>query len=391
MFALGQKDRCKKCHTERALRLCPRINKGLCWHCCNELRIDLKCPETCPYTPKLEAGSPFPAFKADNNHEAVHAAKAYIDVFIGKKSDIFADKSPRELAAEDKKAALAILSEFQYPGNFPVDYLMQRLDLPYQKDVEMQSAEDVAGEYLDRIIALEYEKLQELTQNTSELADLNGLYTSLIQSNPFLKKLRQYSYIHTGLSEDGSQAIVFVEINHRDEYTLILRNEDGKWYLRQSLNGNPALYFKQNELYQVIAQLLANGEDGKALSEISQALRSYPDSADLYYYKALYWLLMKKPDKAKQEFLSSIALDNSFGPPYMHLGLMNLNDKNYPEAQKWFAALVQLEGDNPDAINNLAIAYLAGGDKEKALSMWREILSSFPTHEMARKNLELYG
>lgn len=321
----------------------------------------------------------------------MHAAKAYIDVFIGKKSDIFADKSPRELAAEDKKAALAILSEFQYPGNFPVDYLMQRLDLPYQKDVEMQSAEDVAGEYLDRIIALEYEKLQELTQNTSELADLNGLYTSLIQSNPFLKKLRQYSYIHTGLSEDGSQAIVFVEINHRDEYTLILRNEDGKWYLRQSLNGNPALYFKQNELYQVIAQLLANGEDGKALSEISQALRSYPDSADLYYYKALYWLLMKKPDKAKQEFLSSIALDNSFGPPYMHLGLMNLNDKNYPEAQKWFAALVQLEGDNPDAINNLAIAYLAGGDKEKALSMWREILSSFPTHEMARKNLELYG
>ncbi len=391
MFALGRKDRCKKCRSERALRLCPRINKGLCWRCCNELRIDLKCPDTCPYAPKLEAGSPFPAFKADNNHEAVHAAKAYIDIWISKASDIFAGKTPRKLAAEDKKMALDILSEFQYPGNFPVDYLMQKLDLPYQKEAEIETAEDVAGRYLDHIIALEYDKLRGLTLNTSGLADLHGLYAKLIQSIPFLKKLKHYSYVHSGLSEDGAQAIIFVEINHRDEYTLILRKEDSKWYVRQSLNGNPALYFQQNELYQLIAQILANGEETKAFNEISQALRSYPDSADLYYYKALYWLLVKQADKAIQDFLASIALDNSFGPPYMHLGLINLNDKNYPDAIKWFAALVELEPDNADAINNLAIAHLAGGNKEKALTLWRETLTSFPTHEMAKKNLELYG
>ncbi|MDY0324920.1 MAG: tetratricopeptide repeat protein [Candidatus Cloacimonadaceae bacterium] len=391
MFSLNRKDRCKKCHSERALRLCPRINKGLCWRCCNELRIDLNCPESCPYAPKIETGSPFPAFKADNNHEAMHATKTYIDIWINKNSSIFAGKSPRELATEDKKKALEILSEFQYPGNFPVDYLMQKLDLSYQKVARKDSAEDVAGQYLDHIIALEYGELQELTLNTSSLPDLDGLYADLIRNNPFLKKLKNYSFIHSGLSEDNFQAIVFVELNYRDEYTLILRKEDDSWYLRQSLNGNPALYFKQNAVYQTIAQILANGEEAKALEEITLALRSYPDSADLYYYKALYWLLVKQPAKAKQNLLSSIALDNSFAPPYMHLGLMNLNDKDYPEAQKWFAALVQLEPENPDAKNNLAIAHLAGGDKAKALNMWREILQNFPTHEMAKRNLELYG
>lgn len=388
---MNRKDRCKKCHSERALRLCPRINKGLCWRCCNELRIDLNCPESCPYAPKIETGSPFPAFKADNNHEAMHATKTYIDIWINKNSSIFAGKSPRELATEDKKKALEILSEFQYPGNFPVDYLMQKLDLSYQKVARKDSAEDVAGQYLDHIIALEYGELQELTLNTSSLPDLDGLYADLIRNNPFLKKLKNYSFIHSGLSEDNFQAIVFVELNYRDEYTLILRKEDDSWYLRQSLNGNPALYFKQNAVYQTIAQILANGEEAKALEEITLALRSYPDSADLYYYKALYWLLVKQPAKAKQNLLSSIALDNSFAPPYMHLGLMNLNDKDYPEAQKWFAALVQLEPENPDAKNNLAIAHLAGGDKAKALNMWREILQNFPTHEMAKRNLELYG
>ncbi|MCB5270237.1 MAG: tetratricopeptide repeat protein [Candidatus Cloacimonetes bacterium] len=391
MFSLSPKDRCKKCRSERALRLCPRINKGLCWRCCNELRIDLRCPDTCPYTPKIEAGSPFPAFKADNNHEAMQATKTYIDIWINKNSSLFDDRTPHELASADKKRALEILSEFQYPGNFPVDYLMQKLDLPYQKVAKTDSAEDVAGQYLDHIIALEYGELQELTLNTSSLPDLDGLYADLIRNNPFLKKLKNYSFIHSGLSEDNFQAIVFVELNYRDEYTLILRKEDDSWYLRQSLNGNPALYFKQNAVYQTIAQILANGEEAKALEEITLALRSYPDSADLYYYKALYWLLVKQPAKAKQNLLSSIALDNSFAPPYMHLGLMNLNDKDYPEAQKWFAALVQLEPENPDAKNNLAIAHLAGGDKAKALNMWREILQNFPTHEMAKRNLELYG
>jgi tetratricopeptide (TPR) repeat protein len=391
MLSLNRKDRCKKCHSERALRLCPRINKGLCWKCCNDLRIDLKCPDSCPYAPKLEKGSPFPTFRADNNHEAVHAIKSYIAIWIGKRNSAFQECSPQELAEQDKQAVLEILSEYQYPGNFPVEYLMQKLNLPYENRADIETAEDVAGVYLDHIIALEFDQLRKLTLNQSLLKDLDIRYTEIIRKIPSYKKLKKYSYIHSGTSEDGAQSIVFVEFNHRDEHCFVLRQQYDKWYIRQSINGNPALYFKQNQLYQHIASLLGEAKDQDAFNEISEALRSYPDSADLYYYKALYWLLVKQTEKAKEEFLNSIALDNAFSPPYMHLGLLNLNEKDYAEAQLWFAALVQLEPDNLDAINNLAIAHLASGDKEHALILWQEILKKHPSYEMAKKNLELYG
>jgi tetratricopeptide (TPR) repeat protein len=166
--------------------------------------------------------------------------------------------------------------------------------------------------------------------------------------------------------------------------------EEGRWYVRQNINGNPSLYFKQNELYQRIATLLANSEDQKAFFEIAEALRSYVDSADLYYYRALYWLLLKQPDRAKVDLFNAIALDNLFTPPYMHLGLLYLNEKDYSEARLWFAAIVNLEPDNHDAANNLAIASLADGDKADALTIWREILKKNPGYDLARKNLELY-
>lgn len=391
MLSLSRKDRCKNCHTERALRLCPRKNKGLCWKCCNELRIDLNCPESCPYAPKLEKESLFPSFKADNNHEAVQAIRYYIDIWINKPSKAFQDLSPKELADKDQTAVLELLSDYQYPGNFPVDYLMQKLGLAYETEAEVHSAEDIAAQYLDLIIALDFDKLRELTLNQAQIKELDTRYARLIQAIPFYKKLRHYSFIHSGLSEDGAQSIVFVEFNYRTEYCFILRNVDKTWYMRQSINGNPGLYFKQNELYQKIASLLGQGKDESAYNEISEALRSFPDSADLYYYKALYWLLVKQNAKAKEDFLNSIALDNTFTPPYMHLGLQYLNEKDYKEAKLWFAALVQLEPDNADAINNLAIAHLADGDKAHALRLWQEILKKFPGHEMAKKNLELYG
>jgi hypothetical protein len=391
MLFLSRKDRCKKCLSERALRLCPRINKGLGWKCCNEIRIDMKCPSSCPYAPKSQEDSPFPAFKADNNHEAVDAMRSYINVWIKKDSSAFDGKSPAELGRSDSDKLLAILSEYQYPGNFPIDYLMQKLDLPHVSDVPNETAEDVVARYLDGIISADFASLRALTMNDSPMADLEDRYERIMRKIPYYKKLNRYNFIHSGMTEDRAQSIVFVELNQRDEYCFVLRNEDGSWSIRQSLNGNPSLYFKQNELHQRIATYLANAEDQKAYEEITESLRSYPDSADLYYYRALYWLLVKQPEKSKEDLLNSIALDNLFAPPYMHLGLLYLNDKNYDQAKLWFAACVKIAPEDLNAANNLAIAHLAQGEKAEATKIWKEILDRDPNYEMAKKNLEIYG
>lgn len=44
-----------------------------------------------------------------------------------------------------------------------------------------------------------------------------------------------------------------------------------------------------------------------------------------------------------------------------------------------------------DAANNLGITLIAQGKKDEALRVWQEILDRDPGHELARKNLELYG
>ena len=391
MFSISAKDRCKTCHTERALRQCVRTKRGICWKCCNELRIDLKCPRECPYSPRFEEISPFPAFKADNNRESTQAMKYFIDIWITKVNALFEDKSPQLLATEDRDKVLEILSSYQYPGNFPVEYLMQKLELPYeQKDIHPYAEEIVAG-YLDCIIAMEYNLLSNFTLNQSPLLDLEQRYNEIISSIPSFKKLKHYSFIHTGLSEDGSQCIVFIEINYKNEFCFILKEYESNWYIRQCIVGNPGLYFKLNSTFKSISQALAEAEEQLAYSEISEALRSFPDCADLYYYRGLYWLLCKNHAKAKVDFLDAVALDNYFAPPYMHLGILYLNEKEYHEAEYWFAALCKIEQDNMDAANNLGIALLAQGKKDEAINTWQSIVRKQPNYEMAKKNLELYG
>ena len=391
MFAISAKDRCKKCHTERALRLCKRTGKGICWQCCNSLRIDLKCPSDCPYAASKSQDNPFPAFKTDNLAEARHALKSYINLWLHKANDQLEGLTPLLYCEKDREGMLKWLSGFQYPDFFPLDFMMQKLGLDIDPIQTPANPEEIAAKYLEQIIVLDHSKLRELTLNTSTLHDFDLRYAKLLSGIPFLKKVKNYSFIHTGMSEDGSQCLVFVELNHKQEWCLILRREQDQWWVRQNINGNPSLYFKQNERYQQIATLLANSEGQKALFEISEALRSYVDSPDLYYYRALYWLLLQQNEKAKEDLFNAIALDNLFSPPYMHLGLIYLNEKDYSNSRLWFAAMVDLEPENLDAANNLAIASLADNEKAKAITIWKEILKKNPSYELARKNLELYG
>ena len=41
--------KCFKCQTHKGKRYCLRKNKHICWICCNEYRVDMKCPAECEY------------------------------------------------------------------------------------------------------------------------------------------------------------------------------------------------------------------------------------------------------------------------------------------------------------------------------------------------------
>lgn len=388
MLKLLKNNRCKICYTERMIRPCIRKKKDICWICCNNLRYDAHCPESCAYGAKFNPNSPFPTFKADSGAEAQQVLKLHIDLWVSKPNPMMDSKLPSDYAATDQVAMLKWLSGFQFPPHFPLAYLMQKLGLKHDIPSSEPDPEEVTAAYLAAIIRLDWNDLRAHTLNQNPHPDLKERYAELIRSIPTLSKISTYSVIHSGLGEDGHSALVYLELNHKQDWTIILSNSAGPWKVRQQLAAGPEAYFKQNQAYAEIANALGKGEDGEAWELINQNLKLYPDSPDLHYYRGLYWQLVKQPDQAAVDYFNAIALDNNWPEPYMHLANLCIVKKDYPQAREWLIELLKLQPDNPQALNNLAAAYAGEQNTAKAKELWEKLLKQFPTFELARKNLE---
>ncbi|HNX38069.1 MAG TPA: hypothetical protein PKI15_06905 [Candidatus Cloacimonadota bacterium] len=390
MLGLLKNNRCPRCHNNRAIRKCPRNNRDICWDCCNLIRIDLRCPAVCPYKPVSdpEHPSPFPAFKADSHLESIQACKQYIDLWINKLNPELNDHTPSQYAIDNKQELLAWLTKFQYPAYFPLDYLLQKLGISEVKSENPPDPELTVKEYYDHIIALEWDKLIYQTINDRALNGTDDRYAEIISAIPQLRKMTSFDIIHAGVTEDGGSAFVFGEINHKENWTFLLTNANKRWALRQNINGSPQAYYRQNEIFTGIADALSKADDSTTWTLISAALRTYPDCADLYYYRGLYWQLVKQYDKAKVDFFSSIALDNYLEVSYVHLANLNLVDKNYQEGLYWNEELSYLRPDDPAIRSNVAACYASMGDLEKAREIWEKIVREHPEFQVARQNLE---
>ena len=389
MLSLLEPSRCRKCHNERKVRKCPRFNKDICWDCCNHYRYDMSCPEACDYAPKTSAeqSSPFPSFKADSHTEARQVTVLYIDQWIDKTLAALGGKSPKQAASDDKPKMLAWLSSFQYPSYFPLEYLMGKLGLELSDLKKNPEPEDLGAEYLDHAIALDWDALASLSINIKPPEGCRERHIELLKEIKQLKKISTYKVIHGGLTDDGKTALIFYELNHSQDWTLVLSRIGDSWRLRQNINGSPKEFFTQNDKYRSIAEALSKGDDNAAWVQIQDTVKLYPDSSDLMYYRAFYWQLVKQSDKAKVDFYNSISLDNAFTPSYHHLGILNAQDKNWQESIYWFEELCKLDASE-DNRTNLAAAYANSGDTAKARAIWQDILQSNPGHQGAKANLE---
>lgn len=393
MLSIFNSNRCNLCYTERWVRECPRKKKKLCWHCCNDLRCDSKCPTECPYAPKAAEGSIFPVFKADSLTEATNVLKLFIDLWIGWENALLDNRSPLSVAKDNPAKIVSWLSGFQYPVHFPLNYLMQKLSIPTtetEKDAQPLPShhEDCVHAYMNALIRLAWDELRPLSINQNPVNDLSERYREILAAVPALSRISTYSIIHSGIGDDGISALVALELNHKQDWTLLLSNSSGAWKVRQNIAGNPQAYWAQNQVNTNIAEALGKAEDGKVWDLITTNLKIYPDSPDLYYYRGLYWQLVKQTDQAKVDFFNAISLDNAWIEPYFHLGTIYLANNDFTQARVWFAELCLLQPDNPNALNNLAACYAGEGLHTEAKELWEKLLSQFPTFEVARRNLE---
>jgi tetratricopeptide (TPR) repeat protein len=388
---LLNRERCFKCKAERSVRKCPRnLDKLIGWKCCLELRIDLRCPSACPYSAVKSETSPFPSFRADSNTEFTRTAKRHIDLWAYQPLAALDGLSPADYAAKDKANLLAWLGKFQFPANFPMAYLLQKLQLPHENFEEPETPETVVFGFFDAVIAQDWDQLRAFTINDRNDDDLARRYTSLVASVPELKKVDRYEILHAGAADDGVSAMVVLDLGGRSIWAVLLTSAGGRWRIRQNLNGGPHLYYGQNKLFHTLAEHLAQGEADQAWDLIKQNLPLYPDCADLYYYRALYWQLARQFDKAREDLLCALALDNHYFAAGFALSALYLADKELAPAKELLAWLAAERPEDLNVRNNLAACEAGLGNVSAAQAIWRELLKTAPNYEPAIKNLERY-
>ncbi|MDD3464417.1 MAG: hypothetical protein PHH07_02920 [Candidatus Cloacimonetes bacterium] len=388
---LLNRERCFKCRAERSVRKCPRNrDKLIGWKCCLELRIDLRCPSECPYSAVKDENSPFPAFRADSNTEFTRTAKRHIDLWIYQPQEGLDGLSPADYAAKDSAGMLAWLGGFQFPANFPMTYLLQKLQLAHDEFEEPETPETVAFGFFDAVITQDWHKLRAFTINDREDRDLAERYTRLVSEIPELKKVNRYEILHAGAADDGVSAMVVLDLGGKLIWAVLLTSAEGRWKVRQNLNGGPHLYYGQNKLFHKLAEHLAQGEAEAAWDLIRKNLPLYPDCADLYYYRALYWQLARQFDKAKEDLRNSLALDNHFFAAGFALSALYLNDRELEQAKELLSWLAADRPDDLNVRNNLAACEAGLGNISAAQAIWRELLKIAPNYEPALKNLERY-
>ena len=85
--------------------------------------------------------------------------------------------SPAEFARQDSDKMLKWLQQYKYPANFPLSYLMQKLNIPHEEIEEPESPETVTFAFFDAVIMQEWEKLRSFTVNDVYFDQFAELYT----------------------------------------------------------------------------------------------------------------------------------------------------------------------------------------------------------------------
>ncbi len=138
---------------------------------------------------------------------------------------------------------------------------------------------------------------------------------------------------------------------------------------------------KASSLYQSAAQAMiykAKGMTPEALSACKKALSS--DSKNSYLFNMLgrIYLDMNKTADALSAFNTSVALNSSFIPGRINLGVAHYFTKNYPQAVLHFTEAVRLSPSSFNAQYGLAAALEATGNEQGALHHYRESLKINP-------------
>lgn len=391
-MSLFSKNRCKVCKEERAVRECARKGKMIGWHCCNSIRFDRKCPQSCEYHIPQSESLEF-NFKADSLEESNELVLRLFDIWSMKIHSEIGDESPQELSLTEAGRAILekYFSKIRFLDTLPINKMRNKLQLPNIKLPVINNFEQFAGLIMDTLIERDWETLMSNYYQQAQLQSAENKKIFIKRNKKFnaFKKLKQYSLLSSSLNKEAKEAIVHFELNKKADITLNVILVDNKWMLKSRIIGQPQLFYGEDTAIKHIASMLSKNEMTDVFNLCQRYITIYPDSADIEYYWGLYHSISENINEARKHFEISYILDPTFAEPLYNLGFIYQVEKKNDKAREIYAQVLELNPNEVKTINNLAILHIEKQEWKQALEYLEKCMQINPDYDIAQKNYEI--
>jgi len=414
--------KCANCKTHRGRRYCLRTDKHICWKCCNELRVDTKCPSECEYRMKVQISPTIQEIKTDCLAEYHDFLDKHTKVWIAKQSSLFDNEIPLLLkdTTDGRKLLESRLSRQNLDRSVAVWYEKHLgIDLNSKNMSYVRCFEDVAIEFLETIGEGRWESVGKylyVTQETERLKKVERL-----QKRKELQQLNYYMVLATGISTDGNSGFSSIELNYDKDLTLVLLKVGHDWLVGTIIFAEINLLYSEKESSKHITYALSKSDFNRAYQLLKQSEAIYYLSPDIQYYWGLYYSLQNKNKEALLAFEESCTLDSTFIEPIYYqalihysenrldiatilfqkalqiddrhmnslnfLGVICVQEKKYTQANEYFKQCLQINENDVNALYNLGNLYSQENDHETAKVYYQKCLEIDPDFQLAKERL----
>jgi tetratricopeptide (TPR) repeat protein len=371
------------------MRYCIRRAKDVCYVCCNDLRIDGNCPDTCAYRLRTsETALPF-ATKVDSQTEYTDLLKKALTHWANKPFALFGGVAPAALtgSSEGKQRLREFFAGLSLPPGFPSRYLAERWEIDhFPEPPAISTPEDTAVEFIHRVEEDDWAGAALLYADEGD--ESNTFRRDSLSADKGLRSAEVFDILSSGLSDKGTGGFVQIEINHRDSLVLVMVRVNDSYRILQRIWGTPEAIAGEKEAWKPVALNLSKNQLGDAHDGLKAQQKVYPDSADTFYYLGLYHFLSNHADDAVTNFQKAVWIDPHFTEARYNLAALQQVTGKSEAAEIHYRKLLEFNPQDVRCMNNLAAILIDRGDRDRARELLDRCLKLQPDFEMARKNLE---
>lgn|GEM_PF-6571499 len=153
--------------------------------------------------------------------------------------------------------------------------------------------------------------------------------------------------------------------------------------------------FKQNRLAQALfyrgAARIAQKNYAGAISDFDEALRQYPDQAEVYFYRGVAWERSKDPERALADYNKAIALEPGTGTYHFTRASIYEKRQDYPRAIADYSTAISLAARPHREYAMRGYTHENAGERDKAVADYQKALEIDPDLEFARLALHRLG